>query len=446
MTEKEEQLALQDPGYDDFVKHQATMNAIVREMKEIPELPSEIPTDVNPLTKVEFLDNGGVLTYMEGHDYPYRGFPFFEFVDKIDVIKKISKNIQSGVFHALKNKSKLFLYPLILLSPLTRRLIWSFAYTFSTLIARFKIKTNKFSEAVREIHRACSVEQKGEKQQIKELREMIRDVECMVLEFDNAYRYRIQDVGVEINKTELKKNPIQEIVRVIDLMSSRELLQEQKDKWTLLKLFTKWYMRFDRPFLNMIASILNEIDPDKIKLTIEDKNYCARRKDYIFGFMSDPQLPEDHMIMEVVALDRQKEDRKKEMAKRHEIEMDMLQVKHKNDMEKLGHQFTPDKLQTVQEQFNAEYKKVIENFNIKAKELQTETLRRKVKLEDSFLTPTQRSLKVQNSIEIKDLKQKQDREHVEFMAKYNESKQKIKDKYKRSQVKEEQNVSNGILS
>src|SRR3990167_5690221 len=93
----------QGTAQDAFLQNMALMNQVVRQMKEIPELPSEKPKDVHALTKVEFPESGGVLTYMQGYDHPYRGFPFHEFVDKIDVIKKITRAVLSGLFHGLKD-------------------------------------------------------------------------------------------------------------------------------------------------------------------------------------------------------------------------------------------------------------------------------------------------------------------------------------------------------
>ena len=85
------------------------MNWIQREMKEIPELQSETPKDTNPILKVEFPEEGGILTHMQGLPYPYRGFPLAEFVEKVDIIKKLSRNLLSGFYHSFKGKNKFLL-------------------------------------------------------------------------------------------------------------------------------------------------------------------------------------------------------------------------------------------------------------------------------------------------------------------------------------------------
>lgn len=284
-----------------MMANMAAMNAICREMKVIPELPSEVPQDSHPLNRVEFPDVGGILTYMDGYDHPYKGFPFHEFVEKIDVIKKIIRQTQSGFFHALMRHDesgkvigvKPTTYLLVPLLPflvfLGRILIRTFTYTFFRLIDRFRVKTERYSDAVREIHRAFSVERPGESPATRELRLQMRDVECMILEFDNAYRYRAQDVLVEFDKAALAKHPAREMLRVLDIIIAREKVVDVQNTWRLLKHFVTWYMRFDRPLLNLFADVIGEINPEAVALSVEDRYFAGQRKDYTFGFQSSCQ-------------------------------------------------------------------------------------------------------------------------------------------------------------
>jgi hypothetical protein len=267
------------------------MNQIVGALKEIPKLPSEIPAegDNHALKYVEFPVEGGVLTHMDGYDHPYRGFPFFEFVDKIDLIKKISRQVQSGFFHAFMG-SRLRMLLLIPLIPSARNIFYAYTYSFHRLIDRFKLLPNRYSKAVRELHRAFSVERE-ETEQIRNLRLMLRDIECMILEFDNAYRFRVQDLLTDLNKDALRSNPIKEISRLLDVWVSREITVEIKDSWRLLKMFTKWYLRFDRKLLNLVVSVLLEINTEETKLMVEDSYFAKQRKDYSFPIrIEEPKL------------------------------------------------------------------------------------------------------------------------------------------------------------
>lgn len=288
VSEKEENPVTAAPtsasDFDAYVLNMQTMNAIVREMKEIAELPSETPKDVNPLQRVEFPEEGGILTYMGGHEYPYRGFPFFEFVDKIDTIKKISRAFLSGLYHALKGR-KMLLVTFLPVAWFARSLIKIGVYVFYRMVERFRIKPERYSTCMRELYRTFSLEVPKEDGEMRELRLQMRDLVCMVIEFDNAYRFRMQDIVVELDQEAIKTRPIKELHRLLDLIVAREKTQEIKDTWKLAKFFVSIYLRVDRKFLALIVNILSNLNLEKMRLSVEDRHYCLPRKDYTFGFI-----------------------------------------------------------------------------------------------------------------------------------------------------------------
>ena len=276
-----------------FAENMRIMNEIVAGMKEIPVLASEVPRDTNPLVKVEFPEKGGVLTWMENFDYPYKGFPYFEFVDKIDLGKKIIRAFASGLYHRLKKRNKL---QLLLMLPnlwLSTDVAHSLLYVFYRLIERFRIKRERYCDAIRELYRAFSLEKFGETQEEREMRLMFRDSICMFLEFDNAYRYRAQDVIISLNKDNLKRAPALEILRLIKIMQSRENHQEIKDTWKLGQLLVRFYLRKDKKLLKILKDALLALDIDKIILQEDDKCYCKKRTDYNFSFMQENVCPQN---------------------------------------------------------------------------------------------------------------------------------------------------------
>lgn len=274
-----------DAGYSAFKYNMQIMSQISHEMKEIPELPSEAPKDVHPLHRVEFPEEGGMLTYMEGQEYPYRGFPYYDFVDRIDIFKKTGRAFISGFYHKIKKGGKLRLVTLVPAIWIFRDFFSVGIYVFYRLIDRFKLKTIRYCRALQEIYRVFSLPRQGENEETTEFRLMLRDLTCMFLEFDNAYRFRVQDIIEELNQINIVKNPRKELCRLLDIMSSRELTQEVKDSWTLMKMFVKYYLLLDRRLLKIIVDVLSRLDVERVKLTIEDKSYCRPRKDFICGFM-----------------------------------------------------------------------------------------------------------------------------------------------------------------
>lgn len=273
-------------NFEVYQRNMAIMAQISAQMKEVPILPSEIPpeNDRNALQRVEFPEEGGVLTYMEGYELPYRGFPLAEIVEKIDVMKKLAKASLSGLYHALKDRRLMLivLFPAIFVF---RDLIYSGVYTFYRLIERFKLKSVRMSRCMRELHRAFSADRPREGEKMTTLRTMLRDVICNVLEFDNAYRFRAQDIFAEIDSIALKRSPVKELTRLLTLMQSRETTQEIRDTWKLARMFVSLYLRFDRKLLRMIVDVLSSINIEQFKLTPEDIQFCVKRKDYVFGCM-----------------------------------------------------------------------------------------------------------------------------------------------------------------
>jgi len=293
-----------------FLENQRIMNGIVAEMKEVAILPSEVPKEVNALERVEFPDEGGVHTYMENQKYPYKGFPFLEFVDKIDYVKKISRGILSALYHMIQTHEVLYIgdeykkngkittlrfagwfaTKFGITGRWLTRMMRAEIYTFARFIDRFKMKPIRYCDAVREVHRAYSVNYAGESEQAKQLRLMLRDLFCMYLESDNAYRYRFQDVFAEVNKKAIEKNPVKEFHRLYDIMIGREVKQEVKDTWALVKWLIDNYMTKDKEMRNLMKNVSLQMDVDKIRLDEMDKSYCRPRVDYHFGFVKEEKI------------------------------------------------------------------------------------------------------------------------------------------------------------
>jgi len=285
------QILQQSNQWTSYVQQQNMMIGIYREMKEIAELPSEKikNRDSSAISKVEFPDAGGVLTWMENYDYPYKGYPYFEFVDKIDAIKKTARSFLSGIYHQVKGKNKLLFLTLIPAVWASKSLLRAGVYTNFRTIERFRVKEERYCTAIRELHRAFSDPQ-------DEFRNQLRDLVCMILEFDNAYRFRAQDVLVEMDKLEMRTNPIGETLRLFDLMQSREHQQEVSDTWKLAKYAVKFYLRFDKQLTSVIQDTLLKLNLNKFGLAIEDKAYCVTRSDYTFGFTQHPSAEDEKLI------------------------------------------------------------------------------------------------------------------------------------------------------
>lgn len=322
-----QRIVKQASDYADYLKYTSLMNGISEEMREIPHLKSEVanPKDTTPLIKVEFPDEGGVLTWMEKYSHPFRGYPHHEFVERIDHIKKINRSFLSGLYHEIKSGSKLKLLAILPSLFLLKSALRAWIRSFYRFIERFRIKPLRHCQFVRALHQGFSVVPPGEKPRETEMRFMLRDLVCMVLEFDNAYRFRAQDVLADIDKEHLRKHPVRELIRLLKILSSREKTQEIRDTWKLIRALVSFYLVFDRKLLKIIQTSLLALDSDKAKFTIEDKIFCLPRKDYNFDFVTNPK-PEDEKIIKLSALDNEYnkkfQDIRDESTKEHKVEID----------------------------------------------------------------------------------------------------------------------------
>lgn len=272
--------------YTAFIEQQNKIKWIESEMRETPPPKSEVleGQPKNNLHRVEFSPQGGVLTYMDGFDQPYQGFPLHHMVERMDLVKKMTKGFKSGFYHLIwkhfRGWKKL---PMIFLTyPFFKLYSHAEIYSCWRHIERFKIKPRCYCRAMREVYRAFSLPvNENETWKNGRLREQIRDLLCMHLEFDNAYRFRFQDCIGELNKENLKKDSVKEIIRMFDVMSSREVHQETKDSWTLTKTMVE-YLRLSGNIRKIIVSFLLNLNIDECVLAKEDIPYCKGREDYKF--------------------------------------------------------------------------------------------------------------------------------------------------------------------
>lgn len=258
-----------------FISSMRIVNSIIQEMSERSPLRTAKISDTTKLDKVEFPKDGGILTYLKGYKEPYRGFPYFEMVERVNDVKKIGKKVFGKIYHSVQGIGKV---KLIFALPMLKPLLAGFRYAFWFHISKYRMKPFRYSQPVRELYRAWNT--CGESDEIIEL----RDLSCMLFEFDNAYRYRYQDIISELDKKALEKNPLKEILRLIDLLISREIEEEIQELWGQRRKLIYFGLKFSQSNLKLIQKLLMALNLNEIRFTKEDRYFCAMRKDYDFGF------------------------------------------------------------------------------------------------------------------------------------------------------------------
>jgi len=110
-------------------------------------------------------------------------------------------------------------------------------------------------------------------QPVKEVRRVLKgilddnliDALALIIEYDSAYRYRFQDIIMELNKDNLNK-PAKEIIRLLDIVNERDYQDRFKSYRKLVKPLFFICPKIKR----QVVSILKDINIDEVKLSKED--------------------------------------------------------------------------------------------------------------------------------------------------------------------------------
>lgn len=117
-----------------------------------------------------------------------------------------------------------------------------------------------YSQPVREVYRVLS----GYGEWI----DKIRDIICAILEHDTAYRYRFQDIIVELNKKLFYKNPSKEIRRLINIIRDRgdRTTNKGNSVYGLLHIC----LLFSKKLRHFLFGIVSKINIEELRSSKED--------------------------------------------------------------------------------------------------------------------------------------------------------------------------------
>lgn len=197
---------------------------------------------VNVLLYTDYSD--GMKQYKEGATYPSKGFPTPEAVFAVNTAKRALMLMLNPfmIFGWKKNKERF-----------ERLASWS--------LSRFYLKEEYRTPVCREL---CKLP-------LGETAKIIGHI----FEYDDAYRYRLQDVMSEIDLGTLYMNPCGEIIKLISILQDREESSGMKKKYGRLYIFA-WLLI---PLQFWFADIIKDIDFDNLKLDEADKYWVSLRDD-----------------------------------------------------------------------------------------------------------------------------------------------------------------------
>jgi len=168
-------------------------------------LPNKVftdPTKSAPIQRIVMPPEGGIDVYIKGLKYPREGYPHRPMVKTACIIKKTSI-ILMEFFASMGNKKDII--KLFIMRKDIRGLISKMIILFSYMVGSRRLREKYYSHAVREIHRAFTLMiEREDDPRLKKKWSRIRDVACLALEFDPAYRSRIQDFLSILNMNKIK--------------------------------------------------------------------------------------------------------------------------------------------------------------------------------------------------------------------------------------------------
>lgn len=190
-----------------------------------------------PVYNIAFPKEGGVLSYHVGDMYPVKAWPFKEAIYAIDSIKRVIINLLKFL---ISSPTRYLLVPFALFpASWKRRVIDRAIEEFSGYTdvvfdrwGRIMVFTddqgNEFGlqgviwkpefycDMVREFRRVA-MPMAGD----NIARQKLVETACMILEFDDAYRYRIQDGFGTIDRGAVERDPVKELTRAFTIMQQR---------------------------------------------------------------------------------------------------------------------------------------------------------------------------------------------------------------------------------
>jgi len=151
--------------------------------------------------KVETPKEGGIKSYYGGEEYPYPGYRNRETSKLVEITKRtlkirfkeILKNPFNFMFGKIKKK------------------IGKWINFASWALRDSRLKPKFYSRPVREIYNAFTkLIERENSLNMKDKMRGVRDVVCTILEFDQAYRFRAQDILSEIDPEKMKMDKADE--------------------------------------------------------------------------------------------------------------------------------------------------------------------------------------------------------------------------------------------
>jgi hypothetical protein len=235
------------------------------------------------ITDIKYPDEGGIFIYYKELLFPRKGFPYPEAVHAVNLVKR--QLVAWLAFFA--DKSLTISYMALWLLPSAKR---------RNLVNRF---TRSLADCVEPTLRPFYLLSRYYMAPAKEMAKLVTNflvnlgadpsgatfwekTVCMIIEYDTAYTWRLQDIITEASKEALIDNPMKEIERLVDIFRQREKMSPKITNYVqyLVKLLKLVFKK--RSFRDAFTDAIKEADLSKIAFTEADRYQVLPLKGYDF--------------------------------------------------------------------------------------------------------------------------------------------------------------------
>lgn len=238
---------------------------------------------------VDYPEEGGILLYLQGLLYPRKGFPFPEAIFALNCVKKTTLVFVFG----FTNPAMLLPAIGFVLTPwkkkisIIERFLDKYTQASDTILAPYFLQERYYGKCAKEIGNWIGrfLENIGIQ---KGIADGVNRVFKMIIEYDNAYRQRLQDAftyNVEfgrVSKIDFQIAPREVIQSLVKTIGEREPGTTEEgvwDKYNKMGKALSWLLYIPRIRKAFIES-LEGVDFEKIHFDEGDEYHCMMYGDY----------------------------------------------------------------------------------------------------------------------------------------------------------------------
>lgn len=237
------------------------------------------------IERIEYPESGGIMVYKKGLKHPTKGFVFPEALSAINQAKRAMMTF----IDLLQIKPIAFGMCTLLIMPwsvkrraldhigriLNRSMLWP--------VRPFLLKDQYLTPVATEVLKFCGSFFK--RLGIRKWGGLARSLSA-IIEYDFAYRYRLEDIMSEASKEKMLDEPEDEMKRLAEIYLEREQAPGQKKKM----FYALWLIRIAlwfKPVRTAFIESIKEMDFEKMSLDVADRYHVLHRAGYNFLGLTD---------------------------------------------------------------------------------------------------------------------------------------------------------------